>query len=157
MPPCIIMNKNAYTCMHWITLDLFELVSALQMLFKYCYQSRKVKNRIFRESNHVWVQTGWWFGFVDGVQDIKVEGEKMRANPAITEWSSSIGIGYCLLFWFGSSECSVQTEFHAEQHAEQIFMIMRVPIRVLEAVNLRTAFASKMQFIYRVIYINCRM
>ena len=33
-PACIVMNKNAITCMHWISLDLFELVSVLQKFFK---------------------------------------------------------------------------------------------------------------------------
>ena len=44
---CIIMNKNALKSMHWITLDLFELVSVSQMLFMNCYQSRKAKICIF--------------------------------------------------------------------------------------------------------------
>ena len=34
VPTCIVMNKNVFMCMHWIALNVFKLVLALQKLFQ---------------------------------------------------------------------------------------------------------------------------
>ena len=47
---CIVMNKNVFMCMHWIALNVFELVLALQKLFRNNYHCRKAKNRIITKS-----------------------------------------------------------------------------------------------------------
>lgn len=50
VPTCIVMNKNVFMCMHWIALNVFKLVLALQKLFQNNYHRRKAKNRIFTKS-----------------------------------------------------------------------------------------------------------
>ena len=50
VPTCIVMNKNVFMCMHWITLNVFKLVLALQRLFQNNYHRRKAKNYIFTKS-----------------------------------------------------------------------------------------------------------
>ena len=50
VPTCIVMNKNVFICIYWITLDVFELVSALPKLFKNSYHSKNLKNRFYQKS-----------------------------------------------------------------------------------------------------------
>ena len=50
VPTCIVMNKNVFMCMHWIALNVFKLVLALQKLFQNNYHHRKAKNHRYRDS-----------------------------------------------------------------------------------------------------------
>ena len=50
VPTCIVMNKNVFMGMHWIALNVFKLVLALQKLIQNNYHRRKAKNRIFTKS-----------------------------------------------------------------------------------------------------------
>ena len=61
VPTCIVMNKNVFICMHWITLDVFELVSALPKLFKNSYHSKNLKKSYLFEKQryHESVQKGY--------------------------------------------------------------------------------------------------
>ena len=65
VPTCIVMNKNVFMCMHWIALNVFKLVLALQKLFQNNYHCRKAKNCIFtKRTDTVTVLQNSFFSFL---------------------------------------------------------------------------------------------
>ena len=78
VPTCIVMNKNVFMCMHWIALNVFKLVSALQKLFQNNYHRRKAKNRIFTKST----DTMTVFMNLSSIQDQTQLSSSMRLEMA---------------------------------------------------------------------------